>query len=377
MLQVIEKLQSGEHTLETLNDQLGIKYVEHPELPLVVLNYDQIESPKTHPLVRECRSLVLEKGTWDLVARAFPRFFNWGEVLDEQGDFDFSDFRVESKEDGSLITVYHYDGEWHANTRGSFGLQEVQFTEYTWRDLVCMALKIDSLQDLNKHLSRGHSYVFELATPYNKVVRTYPDSRMYLLSAFCLASGREIAPKAVRAIDWNLDEIAANIGAYRPDVFSFTSIDEIQEYLRQQIKDDPTFEGVVIRDKDNRRWKIKNPGYLSLHKMRGENDNLFNPKHLLCYVLAGEKSELITYFPEVEQKFDEVSEIVMAELDNLVQVWYDCKDIETQKDFALAIQPRTRFTSLLFQNRAEGGDVDSLKKRFREAEPLILKVLFK
>lgn len=371
MLQVIEQLKSGQVTLESLKEDIGIKHVIHPELPLVILNYDQIESPKTHPIVRECRSLVLEVGTWDLVARAFPRFFNWGEVIDEQDDFNFGNFRVESKEDGSIVTVYNYKGEWHANTRGSFGLQEVQFTDYTWRQLVCMSLNIDSLQGLNGKLVAGCSYVFELATPYNKVVRTYPDSRMYLLSAFRPCGG-EFCP-----VTGPLDQVAESIGAYRPEIYPFKSIDGIQGYLQQMIKDDPTFEGVVIRDDANRRWKIKNPGYLSLHKMRGENDNLFNPKHLLPFILSGERSELLAYFPEVEEKFDEVSKQVNDELDNLLKVWDNCKDIESQKDFALAIQPRTRFASLLFQNRAANGNDKDLDKLYRGSEKLIHKVLFK
>tara|TARA_Y100000310_G_scaffold110424_1_gene108822 strand:+ start:608 stop:1720 length:1113 start_codon:yes stop_codon:yes gene_type:complete len=370
MLKVIEQLKSGQHTLESLKDQLGIKHIEHPELPLVKLNYDQIESPKTHPLVRECRSLTLEKDTWKLVARSFPRFFNWGEVIDEQGDFNFDDFQVQSKEDGSLISVYWYRGEWHANTRGSFGLQEVQFTEYTWQDLVAQALKVKDLQAVESVLPKTLTYVFELATPYNKVVRTYPDSRMYLLTAFD-HDGDEIGK------DVNIDDIAKYINAHRPEVFSFTSIEQIQNYLDTMIKDDPTFEGVVIRDNENRRWKIKNPGYLSLHRMRGEGDNLYNPKHLLPWVLKGERSELITYFPEVADKFDEIDAQVQSELAKLIDIWHDAKGIETQKDFALAITKRTRFSSILFTVRKQNGNADDVVRMFRDANELIYKVLFK
>jgi hypothetical protein len=81
-LQVQEYLHSGK-SWANLTDELGIKVVFHPSLPLVTVNYDQIESPKTHPIVRECRGLVLHRQTFDLVARSFPRFFNWGEVADE------------------------------------------------------------------------------------------------------------------------------------------------------------------------------------------------------------------------------------------------------------------------------------------------------
>ena len=67
-----------------------------------------------HPVVRECRGLVLHAQTHDLVARSFPRFFNWGEMAEEMKGFDFSDFTVHTKEDGSLVLLYFFAGQ-HIN----------------------------------------------------------------------------------------------------------------------------------------------------------------------------------------------------------------------------------------------------------------------
>lgn len=62
-LNVQRYLRDGK-TLADLEAELGIKSSENGNL--VVLNYNQIESPKTDPIVMECRQLALEKGTWDL-----------------------------------------------------------------------------------------------------------------------------------------------------------------------------------------------------------------------------------------------------------------------------------------------------------------------
>jgi len=68
-------------SLDDLTAEFGIKITKHPfGLPLVILNYSQFDSPKDHPLVRECRGLVLEVGSWKIVARSFYRFFNFGEA---------------------------------------------------------------------------------------------------------------------------------------------------------------------------------------------------------------------------------------------------------------------------------------------------------
>ncbi len=111
MLNVQKYLKYGK-TIEDLAAELGIKSQKHDTLPLVILNYDQIESPKTHPIVRECRGLILNSDTYDLVAKSFNRFFNWGEVADELKLFDFSDFYTSTKEDGSLVTLFYFDDKW-------------------------------------------------------------------------------------------------------------------------------------------------------------------------------------------------------------------------------------------------------------------------
>lgn len=86
MLKVQEYLSDYAKTLgpqgalNKLNEELAIRVATHEWLPLVILNYDQLDSPKTHPIVRECRGLVLEMETWKVVARAFERFFNLGEA---------------------------------------------------------------------------------------------------------------------------------------------------------------------------------------------------------------------------------------------------------------------------------------------------------
>lgn len=134
-------------------DDLGIKKVIHPSRPLMILNYDQIASPKTHPVVRECRALVLRTDDFSLVARSFPRFFNWGEVVEEQKLFDWSNYLIQEKEDGSLILIFWEpeSKKWTFCTRGSWGNLLINGSEMTWHDLLLRALHLDSLQALDAH----------------------------------------------------------------------------------------------------------------------------------------------------------------------------------------------------------------------------------
>jgi hypothetical protein len=227
MLKVQEYLPGGK-THQHLRDELGVRTVRHDSLPLVILNYDQINSPKTHPVVRECRGLVLHALTHDLVARGFPRFFNWGEVQEEMKRFDFSDFSVHTKEDGSLVLLFHFDGAWHASTRAAFGGDTFPDSDLTWRDGFCRALGVDSLAGLAGRLDPAFCYVCEFCSPYNTVVRPYPEPVMSLLSAFRGAD--ELSVAEVDAL------LAGPPGGLfrRPRRHHFSGVEQIKSFLQEQ-----------------------------------------------------------------------------------------------------------------------------------------------
>jgi hypothetical protein len=362
MLEVQKYL--NDNTLASLEAEFAIKIKHHPILPLVILNYNQINSPKLYPIVRECRGLVLEMSTWKLVAKSFSRFFNWGEI---QESFNFKNFTASSKEDGTLIILYNYEGQWIVNTRQTFGDGIVNNTSYTWQELVCKALSINNLQELT--LSPDYAYSFELCSPYNKVVTTYQNTELYFLSAFD-KNGNEL----------NKD-IAEKLVVGLPVKFTtytqFNSIDDILVYLRQLAKTNPTFEGVVIRDDKNVRFKIKNESYLALHRL-SNNGSVGGWRNIVKLILIGEEDEVLTYFPELNADFNKWTGILKQEYGKLRRVFLDARDIERQKDFAIYINGKTPYTSLLFSLRKQSlNQEEDLEKMWQQSYDLIIKVLEK
>ncbi|RJQ30304.1 hypothetical protein C4565_00535 [Candidatus Parcubacteria bacterium] len=363
MLEVQKYLKSGK-TLEDLKNELGINTAVHPELPLVIFNYDQIDSPKTHPIVRECRALTLDKD-WDLVSRSFNRFYNWGEVAHEMKLFNFSKSWASDKEDGSLVKLYNYKGKWHASTRGSFGLDHVNGSPYTWQELFLKGLQLSSLDDLK--LDPNLTYVTEFVSPYNKVVRKYVEPKFYLLTTFC---GEQEMP--VDVTDSVVDH-----GMLRPTQYKFINIDEVISHIGLIAENDPSYEGIVICDDSYNRWKIKSPKYLALHAMWG-NGNLFLPKYLLPFILSGDTDELLAYYPEVKDVLYQYKNQVDAALVELIKIWQQCWEIESQKEFALAIVGKTSFSGLLFTLRRKYGKeqtLDLLKEAWKNNADGIEKVL--
>jgi hypothetical protein len=78
----------------------------------VLLKYDQLVSPTlmANIEVQECRGLILEKGTWNVMSLAFTKFFNSEEGNAAKIDWDTA--KVLEKLDGTMIQVYW---DWHTN----------------------------------------------------------------------------------------------------------------------------------------------------------------------------------------------------------------------------------------------------------------------
>jgi hypothetical protein len=349
-----------------LSSTLGISIYRHPSLPLVGLKYDQIESPKYHPIVRECRGIVLEDSTWRVVARPFDRFFNVGEDADAFHSFDWCDFDCTTKEDGSLIIVYHYGGEWHVNTSGSFGLGNAGWSGTSWRELFWRTAGFEP-----EILLPHYTYVFELCTPHNKVIRPYAQPATYLLGVIQAENGHELRPEIADA--W-----AHVIGCPRPERHHFRSMAEITAFLEAKAEADKTFEGVVIRDRNDVRFKIKSRSYVELHRLH-DNGNICNPKRLVPVVLRGERDEVVAYFPEIAETIDRVASEIEREWSELVKVWRAARTIDSQKDFALSIVKATPYSGLLFALRKRHGadqSVERLAELWRESSDIITKRLY-
>lgn len=390
MLAVQSYLLSGKK-LEDLEKDLAIKVFEHPHLPLVGMSYSQIDSPKYHPIVREARGLVLEKDTWNIVARAFNRFFNLGEdqeVRDGylgQLDFDWGNFVTNVKEDGSLALLYYYDGDWHMNTRGSFGLGEMGFSGRSWREVFWETWNADGRGPSKiDELHPDDTYVFEFWTPYNEVVRSYDKPSLFLLSVFNNVENKEYSHLYA-------DDLAKNAGFQRPEAFEFKNADEVKAFLKTKEVSDKTFEGFVLRDKNNVRIKVKSETYLAVHHLL-DNSQIFNPSRQVPLVLQGETSEVLAVLkdkidrcPALKERIEKTKAEVEGAWDGVLATWRQLQDpmFENQKNFAIRLmkggaeaKPLTPFHGLLFANRKQKGDEKTLRAMWLDSTDLIVKVLY-
>lgn len=295
-------------------NQLSIQVTRHTTLPLNILNYNQIESPRFDPVVRECRGLVLDdKGEY--VAKGFDRFYNLGENPQDQCDVPNSS--IVEKVDGSFILLYYYDG-WRVNTRASFAEGETNGVK--WKDLFWRNINMDFINSM--WWARRMSFVFELVGPHNQVVIPYPEG-LYLLAGIC-AGNYELN-------DNELDEYAKEMGVSRPKKYSF-GLSDCYSYMTAQ----DNFEGFVLKDSQNNRLKIKSEKYLSLHRLIN-NGNIASKRSFVDYYIRGEHYELSATLPQYKDLFDEYTQKLDAIIE-MAQIDLERHNHLPQKEFALSIK---------------------------------------
>lgn len=345
-MKVIEYIKNN--GLQSLSDDLGISVKEYDE-GLIVLKYNQIDSPKNHPVVMECRGIILDKDL-NIVCRPFDRFFNLGEGEDERQNIDWTTATVCEKLDGSLIKIYFWSGEWHCGTSGTaFAESNVGSWDMSFADLVEKAIDGDLNEwCVENSLDEDNTYLFELTSPYNRVVTPYTETKLTLLAIRDTPSGKY----------YQKDSWCAT------DVVKTYSFNNAQDAV-QMANDLPAMEeGYVVYNTEGIPvMKIKNPSYVAIHHIRGENSLL--PKNVARLVLENEQEEYLTYFPEDKKWFLPIEEALRDLLQQMEEVYAGVKGIESQKEYALSMKDY-KFSSVLFDARKKKAGVEQAFNEMKE-----------
>ena len=309
---VVQFLRSG-GTIADLASTRGITSKRHNKYSnLVLLKYNQIESPMGDPIVRECRGIILdETDNWKVISRSFDKFFNYGET--HAVEINWSKASVQEKVDGSLMTVYAYDGAWHVSTTGTPdasgtvhytsasglwlprpGLQfpmPASFAEYFWQTCSLYPELPFNEQRVGDPW-RNFSWMFELTGPLNRVVIPHTEAHITLLGARDPSTGRELSLGAAERM----------LNLTVPAVRSFPLV-SVEDIMRTFGTFSPLVqEGYVIHDGDG-RMKTKHPGYVAIHYAKDG----FTTRNLINIVKNGEVAEvfaaaLMTAFPGMDPK---------------------------------------------------------------------------
>lgn len=236
MTQLHEIVDVFQLTWEQEHGNVSIR--QHPQFEeLHIANYTDKCAFDRHwnDVTRITRGLIWNSDTQEVLARPFPKFFNWDEkeaprVLDDQVMWHWDD-----KYDGSLGILYiDPTGYPRIATRGSFaseqailGTKVLHESGLAWR----YAEYIDS----------GYTPLFEICGPDNRIVLRYEENFLQPLGFMHIETGMFVPPQ----------------GQYQ----TRTMHDVLTDLSRSNA------EGWVVWLSSTKAAKIKQADYIELHRM--------------------------------------------------------------------------------------------------------------
>lgn len=216
----------------------------HPSLPLVIVCYttEAVIKRRWNRVTRNCRGLICNTDTREVLARPFPKFFNLGEPLARE-DYE-AEVEVTDKLDGSLGIGYVWEGKLYIATKGSFA-----------SDQSIEANKI--LQETHPDWlpPEGVTPLFEIIYPENRIVLDYGQSRqLRLITGIDMETGK--TSEGVKSLWGRWPGGSTHLTKYE------TLYEAVSAFPRENA------EGFVVRYLDtDERVKIKQADYLAKHKL--------------------------------------------------------------------------------------------------------------
>lgn len=320
------------HTLEQLEQEHGVNSRPNATFDKVSLNYDQFFSKNGDRLSEQCRGLIIRPNvsidaeTWkktiftnsEVLAWPMNRFYNHGDPNGANVNWFDNDLKVYEKLDGTMIVAYWdpLHDRWHAATRAvpeadlPIQVDHLMINSMTFSGLFFMALQktreeaegreldwvpdsIGSIVHLNKELT----YVFELTTPYNRVVVKYDEPRVTLLAARHTATGKELSIEGLR-----LQHVR------RPKTWDLKTPEAIEQFVNSM--DPSELEGAVIMDASFNRLKVKSAAWV--FSSRAKDMVSSSPRALEC-IIGGTLDDVV---PLVEK---DIGDKLVQVRDALVQ----------------------------------------------------------
>ena len=278
---------------------------------LCIIKYDKhIVDFKTHAFLRECRGTIIEKKTNKIICLPIIG----GVELDEfKNKVNWKDCVIEESIDGTLITLYYYNGRWNTATKSTFDGNCCWNSQETFHNLFEDAVKCVGLN--YKILDTDFCYSFVLCHPKSRNITNYTKPRLYHVSSRNMKTFKEKneeigieKPKLIKLGTFN--QCGAN------------TYDELLEVMRLNMIFDK--EGYMLYNKDRQyRVKIQNPNFAFVHKLKGNHPNILY--RLLELQNHSDKDKFLVYFPEYKQKMDNLENDLVKLVDILDSLYTNVK----------------------------------------------------
>ena len=183
----------------------------------------------------------------------------------------------------------------------------------------------------------GETYMFELVSPWTRVVVPHKTNDMYFLGVRHNESFEEFLPYG--------HPLATRFKT--PEKFGLHTLDECIAATKKMPWNE---EGYVVVDKDFNRVKVKSPSYVAAHNLKG--NGVMSYARAIELVRANEIDEVCNYFEEFRPALEECKSRFWKLVEDCENAWQEYlkvdSSLETRKDKALWITKNFKIPGLAF-----------------------------
>ena len=238
---------------------------------------------------RECRGLIFNTETGNLISRPYHKFFNAGEKEETQLNKInlYEPHIVLEKLDGSMIRPIPTPEGFRLATKAGV-------TDVAMNAEVFVADKSHYARFIHKCLSINVTPIFEWVSRKNRIVVDYPTDNLILTGMRYNNTGNYVDYQVMKdyATSWTIPVVKAVDGL---------SVQNIELFVKQ-VREWDDGEGVVLRFDTGRMVKVKADDYVLRHKSK---DAINQEKNVLQIILEDAVDDLVPLLtPEDAQRVE-------------------------------------------------------------------------
>ena len=264
-----------------------------------------------------------------------------------------------TKVDGSLIKIVLIGDELLISTNGTIDAFKAPIAEQLGCKYKSFGEIVQEILDkklvIPHDFKEGVTYMFELVSPWTRVVVPHKENDLYFLGERDNESFQETLP---------YDDQYVSFMFKTPKKFNLHSVDECLAATKEMPWDE---EGYVVVDKDFNRVKIKSPSYVAAHHLKG--NGVMSYARALELVRSNEIDEVCKYFEEFRPALEECKNRFWTLVEDTEKAWSDYLKIDetlpTRKDKALWITKHFKVPGLAFGLLDK--KIESVKSFFMDA----------
>ena len=233
---------------------------------------------------RECRGIIFDTATGDIIRRPFHKFFNVNEREETQDHvIDLSQSHaILEKLDGSMIAPFIVDGQMIWGTK--MGATDV-------------AKPVEAFVEAHSEyriyakfmLSRGYTPIFEWCSRKQRIVLDYSEDQLILTAVRDLVSGRYVSRDLMMINAENY-----NIPVVRTWDIGLEMDNKTMKSFIGYVRDLEDREGFVVRFSDGHMIKLKCDWYVQIHKAK---EAILQDRNIVELILDDKLDDIKAHLP--------------------------------------------------------------------------------